>query len=273
MTDTTRIRPDISNRMRRALVAADKPLCGIWAMLNSSNAVEGLGWSGFDWLLIDCEHSPVELSDVINHLRILETTPTVPIVRLTLNDPLLIKRHLDAGVGSFMLPFVQTAEEARSAVSQMRYPPHGVRGMAMMHRASRYGSAADYLRSAESSLFLIAQIETKQALSNMDEILAVDGVDAVFFGPSDLSASLGQPGQAGGDMVTSVITGALGRVRASGKYAGVLAVNDVQAHIFLEAGFDFVSVANDCALLFGNARQVAAKFASAGLTESKSSSC
>ena len=261
MTPDRQTHPDISNRMRRALKGADRPLCGIWSMLNSGNVVEGLGWCGFDWLLIDCEHSPVELSDVINYLRILEATPTVPIVRLTLNDPLLIKRHLDAGVGSFMLPFVQSAQEARSAVCQMRYPPNGERGMAMMHRASRYGGADDYLKHAESSLFLIAQIETKEALSNMDEILAVDGVDAVFFGPSDLSASLGQPGQAGGEMVTSVISKALGRVRASGKYAGVLAANDTQAKVFLAVGFDFVSVANDCALLFNTARQVASNFA------------
>ena len=272
MTLDIQTHPDISNRMRRALEAADKPLCGIWSMLNSSNAIEGLGWSGFDWLLIDCEHAPIELPDVINHLRILEATPTVPIVRLTLNDPLLIKRHLDAGVGSFMLPFVQTAQEARSAVFQMRYPPHGARGMAMMHRASRYGTAVDYLKDANSSLFLIAQIETKEALANMDDILAVDGVDGVFFGPGDLSASLDQPGQAGGALVTSVILDALGRVRASGKYAGVLAVNDVQANIFLDAGFDFVSVANDCVLLFGNARKVAAQFVGRATKDYKSPS-
>jgi len=252
--------PDITNKMRQALSAANHPLLGIWSMLNSANATEGLGWSGFDWLLIDGEHAAIELPQVIEHLRILETTPTAPIVRLAWNDPLLIKRHLDAGVTSFMLPFVQTADEAKSAVNQMRYPPRGERGMALMHRASRYASVADYFTSSEESLFLITQIETEKGLQNMDEILSVDGVDAVFFGPSDLSASLGAPGQAGGEMVTSVILKALPQVRSTGKFAGVLAATPQQADIFLEAGFDFVSVANDCALLFGGARSIAAQF-------------
>lgn len=253
-------KPDITNRMRRALGAANRPLLGVWSMMNSANATEGLGWCGFDWLLIDGEHAVIELPQVIEHLRILEATPTAPIVRLAGNDPLLIKRHLDAGVTSFMLPFVQNAAQAQSAVDQMRYPPKGVRGMALMHRASRYAQVTDYFDQAQASLFLITQIETETALQNMDQILAVDGVDAVFFGPGDLSASLGEPGGAGGEMVTSVILQALARVRKSGKFAGVLAATPQQAEAFLDAGFDFVSVANDCALMFGGAKSTVARF-------------
>lgn len=252
--------PDITNRMRKLLNTAGRPLLGIWSMLNSTNVTEGLAWSGFDWLLIDGEHAAIELPQVIHHLRILDSTPTASIVRLAWNDPLLIKRHLDAGVTSFMLPFVQSADEAKSAVNQMRYPPRGERGMALMHRASRYASVKNYFTTAEESLFLIVQIENKKGLKNMDEILLVDGVDAVFFGPSDLSASLGAPGEASGEMVTSVIVDALSRVRASGKFAGALAASPQQADIFLNAGFDFVSVAIDCGLLFNGARNTAKQY-------------
>ncbi|WDR03935.1 aldolase/citrate lyase family protein [Devosia algicola] len=254
--------PDITNPMRRAL-QENRAKIGIWSQLNSTNAIEGLVWAGFDWLLIDCEHAPIELNDVISHLRVLDASPTIPIVRLTLNNELLLKRHLDAGVRSFMLPFVQNAEEAKSAVDAMHYPPRGKRGMAGMHRANRYGAVPDYFAKASESLFLIVQIETGEALDRLEEILAVDGVDAVFFGPTDLSASLGFPGQGGTEKFTKIVSAALERVRKTDKFAGTLALSPAQANSFLEAGFDFVSVISDCALLFGNARQTAARLPSA----------
>ncbi len=261
--DPIEARPDISNRFRAAL-GRRRPLIGIWSMMNSFNATEGLAWSGFDWIVIDGEHAPIELPDVITHLRILDGTPIAPIVRLAWNDPILLKRHLDAGVGTFMLPFVQNADEARAAVRAMRYPPGGSRGMAGMHRALRFGYVEDYLAKAEDSLFLIVQIETEEAVANMSDILAVDGVDAVFFGPSDLSASMGHPGEATGELVTAAIIAARDVAAASGKYVGALAADDAQAARFLDAGFDFVSVANDCALLFRNASATVRKFRARG---------
>ncbi len=252
--------PDISNRFRRALAGADRPLIGAWSMLDSFNVTESLGWAGFDWMVIDGEHGPVELADAMHHLRILDATPTAPIVRLCWNDPILLKRHLDAGVGSFMLPFVQSAQEARAAVDAMHYPPRGSRGMAGGHRASRFGHVPDYFNVAADSLFLICQIETAQALENMEDILAVEGVDAVFFGPSDLSASLGEPGAPTGDMVTRAILDARDRAAKSGKFVGVLGADDAQSETFIAAGFDFVSVAIDAALLARGATAAADRF-------------
>ena len=253
--------PDLKNPFREKLNEASTPLLGVWSMLNATSATEGLAWSGFDWLLIDGEHAPVSLEDAMAHLRILDGSPTAPILRVAWNDKILIKRHLDAGAQTLMLPFVESADEARSAVDEMHYPPRGRRGMAGMHRASRYGAIADYVHRASDSLFLIAQIETTQAMEQLEDIADVDGVDAVFFGPGDLSAALGEVGKAGGELVTQTIVDLLPRVKATDKYAGALAVDDDQANRFIEAGFDFVSVANDCVLLFGSARTKAANLA------------
>jgi 4-hydroxy-2-oxoheptanedioate aldolase len=252
---------DLTNTFRDA-VSVGRPLIGIWSMLNSTNAVEGLAWSGFDWLLIDGEHAPVTLADAMAQMRTLAATPTIPVVRLAWNDSVLLKQYLDAGATTVMLPYVQHADEAVSAVRAMRYPPRGERGVAAMHRASRYGRVRDYVKRADENLYLIVQIETRQALEHLDSILAVDGVDAVFFGPGDLAASMGIPGQADHPDVTAEIEKGLARVRRTAKAAGVLAPNATIAERHTRSGFDFVSVASDCALLFGAADAAAARFRS-----------
>lgn len=236
------------------------PLIGIWSMLNSSNAVEGLGYAGFDWLLIDGEHSPASLHDVMAHLRAIQASNTAPIVRLAWNDPALIKRHLDAGAQTLMLPFVQNRQEAEAAVSAMHYPPLGQRGVASMHRASRYGHIRNYVAEANSNLFLIVQVETREALSNLESIAQVDRVDAIFFGPGDLAASFGYTGRPDHADVTAAITDGLARVHRCGKYAGVLAPSPELARQHLRSGFDFVSVANDCSILFQGADALASQF-------------
>jgi 4-hydroxy-2-oxoheptanedioate aldolase len=251
---------EVQNNPFRDAISASRPLIGVWSMLNSTNAVEGLAWSGFDWLLIDGEHSPVTLADAMSHLRTLAATPTIPIVRLAWNDPVLLKQYLDAGATTLMLPYVQDQHEAASAVRAMRYPPNGRRGVAAMHRASRYGRVRDYLQRADQELFLIVQIETLDALSQLDAILAVDGVDAVFFGPGDLAASMGLTGRADHPDVTAAIDAGLIRVRQTTKAAGVLAPNPTIAEHHICAGFDFVSVANDFALLLNAADTAAARF-------------
>ncbi|MBW3096624.1 HpcH/HpaI aldolase family protein [Pseudohoeflea coraliihabitans] len=248
--------PRLSNPFRAALDGG-RPLCGIWSMLNAFNATEGLGWAGYDWILIDGEHAPVSLEDALTHLRILAGTPTLPIVRLPWNDPVAIKQFLDIGAQTIMLPYVQTAEEARRAVAAMHYPPHGQRGVAAMHRAGRYGAAPGYLGAASETLYLIVQAETRATLEEIDEIAAVDGVDAVFFGPGDLAASMGKLGQAGDAAVTEAIDLAAEKVRAAGKAAGVLAANAALAERHLRNGYHFVSVANEAALLFSAARAAA----------------
>ncbi|MGB3553258.1 MAG: aldolase/citrate lyase family protein [Jannaschia sp.] len=240
-----------------------RPLAGIWSMLNDSDVVEGLGWAGFDWILLDGEHSPMNLADATSHLRALTGSPTVPILRPVWNDQVLLKQYLDIGARTIMLPYVQTAEEARRAVAGMRYGPDGVRGFAAMHRASRFGAVPDYVHRAAEGLFLIVQIETASAVAHLEEIASVPGVDAVFFGPGDLSASMGYLGQPGADEVTRLIENAGRRARDAGAWTGVLAPDAALADHYMEAGFDFVSVTTDCALLFNGARDVARHHAAA----------
>ena len=246
----------------RVALGRGRPLIGIWSMLNSVDATEALGWSGYDWLLVDGEHAPVSLHDAVAHCRAIAATPTLPIVRLLWNDRLLIKQHLDAGIQTIMLPYVQSAGEAAQAVAVMRYPPSGARGIAAMHRASRYTRHKDYATRAQETLFLIAQIETAEALARCDEIAAVDGVDAVFFGPGDLAASMGLTGEATHPDVTAAIEDGLQRCRGSGKAIGVLAPNDALSERHIRSGFDFVSVANDFAALLRTADAAAMRFRS-----------
>ncbi len=229
-------------------------------MLNSVNATEGLGWAGFDWLLIDGEHAPITLADAMMHMRALSATPTIPIVRLPWNDSVMLKQFLDAGARTLMLPYVQTAEEAEAAVEAMHYPPRGKRGVAAMHRAGRYGFQIDYLNKASDGVYLIVQAETADALDNVTAIAGVDGVDAVFFGPGDLAASMGKLGQASHPDVTAAIDLAAEKVRAAGKAVGALAPNPEIAERHIEAGYDFVSVANEAALLFSTAGIAAKRF-------------
>lgn len=254
---------EFQNPFRSAL-AKGRPLAGIWSMLNSSNAVEGLGWAGFDWLLIDGEHSPIDLSDAISHLRALAATPTIPIIRPAWNDHVMLKQYLDIGAQTIMVPYVQNAEEAKDAVASTRYPPEGRRGFAAMHRASRFGATADYVHHADKTIFLIVQVETAAAINEIDSIAAVPGVDAVFFGPGDLSASMGMLGHPNDPDVTRVIEDAASRVKTAGKAVGVLAPNTDLATHYMSAGFDFVSVTTDCSLLFGQARTLSRHYCRAG---------
>lgn len=247
------------NAFKDAL-SGPRPLVGIWSMLNSTTAVEAVGGAGFDWMLLDGEHSPLELADAIDHLRALAACGTAPIVRLPDNDPILFKRFLDAGVTTVMLPQVQSAAEARAAVQAMHYPPLGARGVALMHRASRYGRTPDYLRTASDSLCLVVQLETPAALDRLEEIAAVEGVDALFFGPGDLSATLGLLGQPDHPKVQETIAGAFERAQVLGKPCGVLAPNPAAARRYIEMGFAFVSVASDLALLVHNADATASQY-------------
>jgi 2-keto-3-deoxy-L-rhamnonate aldolase RhmA len=244
----------------RAALKRGRPLTGIWSMLNSVNATEALGWSGFDWLLVDGEHAPVSLQDAIAHSRAIAATPTVPIFRVTWNDRILLKQHLDAGLSTLMIPYVQSVEEARALVDLVRYPPQGSRGIAAIHRGSRYGRFQDYAARINQEVFVIAQIETVEALERCADIAAVDGIDAVFFGPGDLSASMGMIGQPGNPKVTEAIEDGLKRCRPTGKYIGVLSPNDEISERHIRTGFDFISVANDCAVLFRNADAIGARF-------------
>jgi 4-hydroxy-2-oxoheptanedioate aldolase len=259
MADSTTHREFPGNPFR-ARQGGERPLIGIWSMLNCTSAVEGLSAAGFDWILLDGEHAPMSLADAVAHLRAVECTSCIPIVRLVWNDPILMKQYLDVGATTIMLPYIQTAAEAKAAVQAMRYPPRGTRGVALLQRASRYGRIPDYLQRADEGLFLIVQIETTGALDNLEEIVAVEGVDAIFLGPGDLAASLGMIGHPDHPQVAALIDDALSRAREFGKAVGVFAANAVQADRHIRAGFDFVSVASDLGILFRNAEQIAGRF-------------
>ena len=186
---------DLHRNSFKHAIAAGQLQIGLWCSLCSNIAADVVGDSGFDWLLLDTEHSPNEIPDLVGQLQAVSGGAATPIVRPAWNDTVLIKRCLDIGAQALLVPYVQNAEEAKRAVEAVRYPPRGVRGVAVASRASRYGRVTDYLKKADSEICLLVQVETRSALDQLETIAAVDGVDGVFIGPSDLSASLGHIGR------------------------------------------------------------------------------
>src|SRR6266581_356851 len=199
-----------------------RPQIGLWSSLCSNLATEVLAGAGFDWILLDTEHAPNELPMVFGQLQALVGGTAAPVVRPAWNDMVLMKRLLDIGVQNFLVPYVQTPEEARAAVAATRYPPEGIRGVAVTHRANRYGRVKDYFRRANEEICLILQIETRLALQNLEAIAAVEGVDALFIGPSDLAAAFGHLGDYGHAEVRSAIEDAFKRIRKASKAPGIL---------------------------------------------------
>jgi 4-hydroxy-2-oxoheptanedioate aldolase len=247
------------NRLKRALRDGEVQI-GLWGSLSSPIAAEIVAGAGFDWLLLDTEHSPNELADVHRQLQAMQASPTAAVVRPAWNDPVLFKRLLDIGVQSLLVPFVQTADEARRAVAATRYPPHGSRGVATTTRASGYGRVKDYLNHAHEEICIIVQIETRAALANLEAIATVDGVDAVFVGPNDLAADMGHLGDSAHPEVRAAIDGAIGRIRATGKAAGILAPVEAEARRLIDLGCRFVGVGSDAGVLARQADALAARF-------------
>lgn len=241
------------NGFKRRLLAGEQ-LVGIWMSSVSPLLSEMISLVGYDWMLFDTEHAPVDVAGVMPLLQAATTGASASVVRPAWNDKVLIKRHLDQGAQTLLVPFVETAEEAAAAVAAMRYPPAGVRGVAGSTRASRFGLASDYLRRANEEVCLLVQIETGAALARLEDIAAVDGVDGVFIGPSDLAASLGHLGNPGHADVQAALRDALTRLKAVGKPAGILATNQADAQRYLDWGYDFVAASVDTGLLMQAAR-------------------
>jgi 4-hydroxy-2-oxoheptanedioate aldolase len=248
-----------SNPFKSALRKGEMQL-GLWSGLSSNVTVEVLANAGFDWLLLDTEHSPNELPMVHSQLQAIVRGPTHPIVRPTWNDTVTIKRFLDIGVQTLLIPFVQNADEARQAVAATRYPPLGVRGYAAAARASDFGRVKDYPAACEEQICVLLQVETPEALANIEAIAAIDGVDGIFIGPGDLAASMGYIGQVGHPEVVAAIDDAIRRIRATGKPAGILAGDERLARHWIEVGANFVAVGSDVGLLARGAEQLAARF-------------
>ncbi|PCH94538.1 MAG: 4-hydroxy-2-oxo-heptane-1,7-dioate aldolase [Rhodobacteraceae bacterium] len=243
------------NKFKERLQAG-APLDGLWMSLTSPVAAEGLSLLGFDWLLFDTEHSPVEIAQVQPLLQAASAGASNLVVRVAWNDKVLIKRVLDIGAQTVLVPFVQTAQEATDAVAATRYPPHGVRGVAGGTRASRFGLATDYFEQANKQVAVLVQVETGDALSKLEEIASVSGVDGVFIGPSDLAASLGHLGNPGHEDVQHALKDAVTRLKVIGVPAGILATNPVDAKRYRAWGYSFVAGAVDLGILMRGAAEV-----------------
>jgi 4-hydroxy-2-oxoheptanedioate aldolase len=232
----------------------------LWSSLSSHISVEVIAGSGFDWLLIDTEHSPNDVTMVVGQLQAMTGGTATAVVRPAWNDPILFKRFLDIGVQSFLVPWIQNADEARRAVAATRYPPEGIRGVATTIRANRFGRVKDYFARVHAELCVVVQIETQAALGNLEEIAAVDGVDALFIGPSDLAADMGHLGNSAHPDVRAAIDRAIGRIVKTGKRAGILAPVEADARHWLELGCRFVAVGSDVGILARQSEALAAKY-------------
>ncbi len=248
-----------SNAFKRALTSGRQQI-GLWVTLASAYSAEIVAGSGFDWVVIDTEHSPNEVDTTLLQLQAMAAYPVSPVVRPAWNDKVLIKRHLDLGALSLLIPYVQTPEEAAAAVEAVRYPARGVRGVAGVTRASRFGRVADYARRAEEELCLIVQIETRPGLDHLEAISRTDGVDGVFIGPADLAAGLGHLGETGHAEVQSAIRDAVKRIRGCGKPAGILATDDASARRYMEWGTTFTAVGLDAMILARETEKLAARY-------------
>jgi 4-hydroxy-2-oxoheptanedioate aldolase len=233
---------------------------GLWASLSSNYTAEVIAGAGFDWILIDTEHSPADIECVLGQLQAIAAYPTAAVVRLPWNDMVTIKRYLDIGAQSLLIPQVNSAEEARSAVASARFPVAGMRGVAGTTRATRFGRIRDYFRKAADDICVLVQVESRQALDNIEAIAAVDGIDGVFIGPADLHASFGYIGERAHPDVMPVIDQAIARIVKSGKPAGILSDNEAHARRWLDLGASFVAVGSDVGLLARASDVLAAKF-------------
>jgi 4-hydroxy-2-oxoheptanedioate aldolase len=247
------------NSFKRAL-AAGKRQVGLWCTLCSNLAVEAVAGAGFDWLLLDTEHSPNELDMVLTQLQAVAPYPTQAVVRPAWNDMVMIKRLLDVGAQSLLIPYVQNADEARQAVSYMRYPPEGQRGVSGISRATRFGRVKDYARRAQEELCLLVQVETPEALAQIESIAAVEGVDGIFVGPADLAAGLGYPGESNHPDVQAAIETAITVITRTGKAAGILFADEARLRRYFDLGALFVAVGVDLAILARETEKLAAKF-------------
>ena len=243
------------NPFRQLIASAGRqPPIGTWIMSASPLVAEAVGHAGFDWGVVDMEHSPLDMSGVVHLLQAVGNTPMVPVLRVPWNDAVTVKRVLDAGATTVMFPFVQCADEAAQAVAATRYPPEGRRGLAGMSRATRFGTASDYLATTHREIGVVVQIESLAAVNAIDAIAAVPGVDALFLGPADLSADMGLLGQLMHPKVMDVMTRAARRCGELGKPVGTIGGNPQEVTRYRAAGFGFVALGSDLGLLVGAAQ-------------------
>jgi len=227
---------------------------GTWVMSASPIVIEAIGTAGFDWGVVDMEHTPLDLMDLVHLLQAVAGTPMHPVVRVPWNDTVMVKRVLDAGAATLLFPFIQNADEARRAVAACWYPPDGVRGMAGMSRGSRFGTTPNYFKVANAGVCKLLQLETPEAVAHLEEIAAVPGVDALFVGPGDLSGVMGHVGDLTHPDVMAVMTDAAARAARLGMPIGTVGGTPEVVAQYRAMGYDYVAVASDLGLLMRSAQ-------------------
>lgn len=233
--------------------AGSHPPVGTWILSADPIVAEAIGHAGFEWGVLDMEHAPADLMEMIHLLQAVSSTRLVPVVRVPWNDAVTVKRVLDAGATSVMFPFIENAEQAQRAVAATRYPPHGIRGVVGMSRASRFGTNLHYLAHANEGLCTIVQIETPDAAAQVEAIAAVDGVDAIFVGPADLSAAMGHIGQPAHPQVLGVMSRVVQHCKRAGMPVGTVGGTPDAVAQYRAIGFDFVAVGSDLGFMMRGA--------------------
>ena len=236
------------NRFKAAL-GERRPQLGFWCSLGSPIATEVVGGAGFDWIVIDQEHTINEAELTLYQLLALGGKPSSPVLRLPWNDPIAFKRMLDIGATIFLVPFVQSAEEATAAVSATRYPPRGTRGAYLASRGRLFGRVSNYFETAHTQIAVLVQVETRKGLANLEAIAAVEGVDGIFLGPNDLAADMGHVGRTDHPDVRKAVLDAPARLQGASCPVGTMTFGGLDAAQLFDAGFTFVSVGSDTGLL------------------------
>ncbi|MBB3195091.1 2-dehydro-3-deoxyglucarate aldolase [Roseateles terrae] len=247
------------NTFRQRLTAGEQ-LIGCWCSLANPITTEVLGVAGFDWLLLDGEHSPNDVVSFVPQLMALKDSVSAPVVRPSSNNVVEIKRLLDAGFSNFLVPFVETVDQARMAVAATRYPPQGIRGVSVSQRNNRYGTIPGYFQGVNEQISVSLQIESPAGVAAVAEIAAVEGVDAIFIGPSDLAAGYGHLGNPGHPDVQAAMAGVFKAVKGLGKAVGILAPVEADARRYIEMGATMVAVGSDLGVFRGATQALRDKY-------------
>jgi len=244
------MKPTIATNVFKTNLLKQAPQLGLWLGLASAYSAEICAGAGFDWLMIDAEHAPNDIRTILQQLQAIAAHPVHAVVRPPVNEPWLIKQLLDIGVQTLLIPMVDTAEQARNAVRSVRYPPRGIRGVgSALARASGFNRIPNYLSQADDQICLLVQVETTTALKNINDIASVEGVDGVFIGPSDLSASMGHLGNPAHKDVQAAINHAIDAINTMGKAAGILMTDEALCRAYIAQGCRFAAIATDIGLL------------------------
>ncbi|MGI9522333.1 MAG: HpcH/HpaI aldolase family protein [Hyphomicrobiaceae bacterium] len=233
----------------KAAIKDGQQQVGLWSMMCSNVAAEITAYSGYDWVVLDMEHSPNDYKSILSQLQAYGPSRTEPVVRPPWNDAVMVKKVLDLGVFTLLFPMVETADDARRAVAATRYPPSGVRGVALGNFGNKFGRVTDYFERIADEICVLVQLESEQAMSNIAEIAAVDGVDGLFIGPSDLSASMGHLSKPANPATQILIANGLAEIKSANKPAGILSGAEADGIQKLKDGFTFVAVGSDNAIL------------------------